>query len=854
MEENLTPMIAQYNAIKNQYKDYLLLYRLGDFYELFYEDAIIGARELNIVLTKKRISKDKDIPMCGIPYHSSESYIAKLVSKGYKVAICEQLEDASQAKGIVKRDVIRVITPGTYFDNEKLKTGVVSIVKKGESFSTSYINLSTGEFYCSIFSQESLISFLNKFLPREVIVEKGKDFSFIKQHFKNIFLTELDKQFFEDSKIDILLNHFSLAHYRAFGIDQKDEFALKSASVVLHYVKITQKNFLPFISPPKLYKEDIYMRLDQNAIKHLEIINSEGGTSLFSLIDRTLTGMGRRKLKFLLLHPLKDKKDIDKRLEAVEELYRNHEIRNEIRDILKDIFDIERLVSKITSNTLTPRDMVSLKHSLKNASKLKNFKSKIRSQFLLEIIENINNHAELIDLLERYLEENPPIHFKEGGLIKDGVDNYLDELRKIKEKAQEWILNYQEEERKRTGISSLKIGYNKVMGYYIEVTKPNLKFVPSNYRRRQTLSNAERFITTELQEFEEKVLSADEKIKNLEYEIFSKVREEVIKQSPFIEETARWIAFLDAIVSLAQVSVEKGWKEPEITEGYDMYLEEAVHPVVANNYPDFVPNSVKFDKDKFLHIITGPNMSGKSTFIRQVGLIVLLAHVGCFIPASSGVIPITDAIYTRIGSGDNLSKGLSTFMVEMLEVANILNNATERSLIILDEVGRGTSTYDGISIAWSLCEKIAKDIKAKTLFSTHYHELTEIEKDIKGVVNYFMAVVEEEDGIRFLYKILEGKSDKSYGIHVAKLAGLPQDVIDRANQILIKLESDKKHENYDYNQNILEKMLPKEHYSESDEIIKMLEDLDIANLTPLQALIILNDIKNSLKIKKTLDK
>lgn len=854
MEENLTPMIAQYNAIKNQYKDYLLLYRLGDFYELFYEDAIIGARELNIVLTKKRISKDKDIPMCGIPYHSADSYISKLVLKGYTVAICEQLEDSSQAKGIVRRDVIRIITPGTYFDNDKMKTGVVSVVKKGNNFSTSYINLSTGEFYCSVFNQEGLVSFLNKFLPKEVIVEKGKDFSFIKQQFQNVFLTELDSQFFEDSKIEILLKHFNVSHYRAFGIDQKDEFALQSASVILNYVKTTQKNFLPFISPPKLYREDIYMRLDQNAIKHLEVINSEGGISLFSLIDRTLTGMGERKLKFFLLHPLKDKKDIDKRSEAVEELYKNHNLRNEIRNILKDIFDIERLISRITSNTLTPRDMVSLKQSLKNVSKLKELKPKVKSRLLIEIIGNINDHTELIQLLETHLEDNPPIHFKEGGLIKSGVDNYLDELRKIKEKAQEWIINYQEEERKRTGISSLKIGYNKVMGYYIEITKPNLKFVPPDYRRRQTLSNAERFITAKLQEFEDKVLSADEKIKNLEYEIFSKVREEVIKQSPYVEETARWVAILDAITSIAQISVEKGWKKPEITESYDMYLEEAVHPVVASNYPEFVPNSIKFDRDNFIHIITGPNMSGKSTFIRQVGLIVLLAHVGCFIPASSGKIPITDAIYTRIGSGDNLSKGLSTFMVEMLEVSNILHNATEKSLIILDEVGRGTSTYDGISIAWALCEKIAKDIKAKTLFSTHYHELTEIEKEIRGVKNYFMAVVEEKDSIRFLYKILEGKSDKSYGIHVAKLAGLPQDVIDRANQILIKLESEKRQEDLVYNKTILEEMLPKEESIDLSEIIKVLEDLDVANVTPIQALIILNDLKNSLKIKKTLDK
>lgn len=849
MEENLTPMIAQYNALKSQYKDYLLLYRLGDFYELFYEDAIVGAKELNIVLTKKKISKDKDIPMCGIPYHSAESYISKLVSKGYSVAICEQLEDASTAKGIVKRDVIRIITPGTYFDNERLKTGLVAIFKRGEKFSLSYLNLSTAEFYCGCFDKEAVANFIVKFQPREILVEKKLNQQFLNQFSKNSFITTLNEDFFDENSLKMLLEHFKAKDPLAFGIYEKDIFCLISAAAVFKYVKLTQKNFLPFISPPKLYTEDIYMKLDQNAIKHLEVLSSEYGGSLFSVLDKTLTGMGKRRLRFLLLHPLKSVEHITERQTAVEELYSNHSLREGIRNILKDVFDVERLVAKISSNTLSPRDMISLRESLRKINQLKLYEKNIKSKLLREIFKSIEDFSEIVDYLDRYLLDNPPLHFKEGGLIKDGVDQYLDELRKIKYNSQNWLLEYQEKERQRTGIGSLKIGYNKVMGYYIEITKPNLKFVPSDYRRRQTLSNAERFTTDILQDFEDKILSADEKIKNIEYQIFLHIRQKVVDISEKIESSARAVGMLDAIASLSVVALENRWIKPQITEDYEIHIEEGMHPVVSISQKDFVPNSIHLNKDAYIHLITGPNMSGKSTFIRQVGLIVLLAQIGSFIPASDAKIGVVDAIFTRIGSADYLSKGLSTFMVEMLEVSNILHNATQKSLIILDEVGRGTSTYDGISIAWALCEKIAKDIKAKTLFSTHYHELTSLENQLFGVKNYTMDIAEEDNNsIRFLYRIREGKADKSYGIHVAQLAGIPEDVIVRAQQILEDLESGNKDKE---DIKFLENMVKAEN--ENDEIIKKLDSIDIANITPLQALMILNELKSSIKYKKSLD-
>ncbi|RUM61812.1 MAG: DNA mismatch repair protein MutS [Persephonella sp.] len=867
-------MLAQYHRIKDEYPDALVLYRLGDFYEMFYEDAYIGAKELNIVLTKKKVGKNTEIPMCGIPYHSADGYISRLVAKGHKVAICEQLEDASQAKGIVKRDVIRVITPGTYFENEKLRASLMAIYPyRRDNFAVGYLDLSTGEFLGGILDEDELISFIGKFQPREIIVEKGTDVSLIKEHFKSIYISELPEDYFSKEAQKELLSHFNTSHISGFGFQVGEDVILAPLGALLKYAKTTQKNFLPFINKPKPYRDDLYIRLDYSAQKHLEIVfANEGNVSLIKVIDRTLTGMGKRKLRFFLLHPLKNIEDIKARQEAVEELVKSKELRESLREVLDRIYDIERLVSKISSNTLTPRDMVALKNSLKEVRELKKFSEKFSSKLLKDTLEKIESFDWLVDKLDRYLEENPPLHLKEGGLIKKGVNPDLDELKEIKEKGSEWIREYQEKLRQETGIQSLKIGFNKVMGYYIEITKPNLKFVPDYFKRRQTLSNSERFITDELHRFEEKILSADEKIKALEYEIFMNLREEVSLMSARIGETAQHIGILDAIQSLAQIGAEKGWVKPQITEDFSIEIKEGYHPVIREFISDFVPNDLKMNGDSYFHIITGPNMAGKSTFIRQSAIIVLLAHTGSFIPAKSGRIGLVDGIFTRIGSGDALAKGLSTFMVEMLEIANIINNATNRSFIVLDEVGRGTSTYDGISIAWAISEYLSKKLKVKTLFATHYHELTRLGREIKGVKNFYMYVKEEGKDIKFLYKVFEGFTNKSYGIYVAKLAGVKYEIIKRAEEILKIFEEKqfKKLENYQLKQE--EKGLKTdyhidtskqkrlfntkvEHKENNEEYLKFLEDInkiDIATLTPLEALIKLNELK--MKVKDILKK
>jgi len=853
LDNNITPMIAQYHSIKKDYQDALLLFRLGDFYELFYEDALIGSRELNIVLTKKKVSKDKDIPMCGIPYHSADSYISRLVMKGYKVAICEQLEPATPGK-VVKREVIRVLTPGTYFDNDKIKSGLSAILEKGNKYAVSYLDLSTGEFLAAVLEKDEILSFISKFQPKEILTLKDSDLSLVEEYFKNIFITRLDEEFFDEKALKELLEFFNITHFYSLGFSNEEISALYSAGAVLKYARISQKSFLPFIKLLKPYKEDIYMRLDYSAQKHLEIINAnDGSISLYQVINRALTGMGKRKLKFLLLHPLKNIKQIKERQEAVEELINNHKLRTQIREYLENIYDIERLISRISSNTLTPKDMVTLRESLKIALKMKDLSTDINSSLLKDLFNQIEDLGYLVEKLDKYLEDNPPIHLKEGGLIKYGVDERLDELKDLKEKAVEWIRNYQEKLRNETGIQSLKIGFNKVMGYYIEITKPNLKFVPDYFKRRQTLSNAERFTTDELQSFEEKVLSADEKIKALEYEIFSSLREEVSSLARQIAKTAESISMIDALTSLAQIAVEKFWTKPEISEDYKIDIKEGYHPVIKNFYEDFVPNSLCMDKDKFFHIITGPNMAGKSTFIRQSAIIIILAQIGSFVPAEKAEIGIVDAIFTRIGSGDALAKGLSTFMVEMLEMANILNNATEKSFIVLDEVGRGTSTYDGLSIAMAISDYIVNNIKAKTLFATHYHELTQMEYTHKGVKNFHMAVKEEDNHkITFLYKVMEGFSSKSYGIHVAKLAGIRDEIIKKAYEYLYKFETKKEDTDIlkeDLN-NLKQEIIKYEMEPDFSEIINEILDLDLATTTPLQALMILNDLKNRLKIYK----
>ncbi len=854
-EKELTPMLAQYHYFKNQYPDCLLLFRLGDFYELFYDDAVIGSKELNLVLTSRPAGKGRErIPMCGVPYHSANNYIAKLVSKGYKVAICEQVEDPSKAKGVVKREVIRVITPGTFFEKET--GGLASIYKKGNTYFVGYLNLAVGEFLGAKVKKEELLTLLSKLNVKEILIKKGEKLPEELTKILKVHITELEDTFFEDGKEE-LLKSFGVLSAKAFGFEEEE--VLFPLGALYLYAKTTQKGFTPLIQKPKPYYDEGYVKLDLKAVKGLEILESIEGRkdiSLYRTVDRTLTGMGRRKLRFHLLNPIRSITRIKKIQEGVEEFLQNREAHERIRQILDGMSDLERLVSRISSNMATPRELVHLKNSLKKVEELREVLKDLLSQVFKEIKDHLEEVSHVAQEIESTLVEDPPLHVKEGGLIKEGVNQYLDELRFIKENAESLLRDYEKKLREETGIASLKIGYNKVMGYYIEVTKPNLKYVPKYFRRRQTLSNAERFTTDELQKLEEKILSAQTRINELEYELYRELREKVVKELEKVGNNARLVGELDYIQSLAQIAYEKGWKKPEIHEGYGLIIKEGRHPVIEEHTRNYVPNDTNLTEEEFIHIITGPNMAGKSSYIRQVGVLTLLAHIGSFLPVSYAKIPIVDGIFTRIGSGDVLALGVSTFMNEMLEVANILNNATEKSLIILDEVGRGTSTYDGIAISKALVKYLSRNVKAKTLLATHYLELTELEGKVKGVKNYHMEVEEKEEGIRFLYILKEGKAEGSFGVEVAKLAGLPEELIKEARKILKELEDRSKEkprlkqEVLPYLEETFKKSEELEKLQRYEELLKEIEKIDIGNTTPVQALLFLSELKE--KVMKLL--
>ena len=853
-DKELTPMLAQYHYLKNQYPDCLLFFRLGDFYELFYEDAVIGSKELNLVLTSRPAGKGRErIPMCGVPYHSANNYIAKLVNKGYKVAICEQVEDPSKAKGIVKREVVRVITPGTFFERET--AGLAGIYKKGNTYFVGYLNLAIGDFLGAKVKKEELLTLLSKLNIKEVLIKKGEKLPEELTKVLELYTTELEDTFFEDGKEE-LLRSFGVLSAKAFGFEE-EEFLFPLGALYL-YAKTTQKGFTPLIGKPKPYHDEGFVKLDLKAVKGLEILESIEGRkdiSLFKTVDRTLTGMGRRRLRFYLLNPLRSLEKIKKIQEGVEELLNNREAHEKIREVLDGMSDLERLVSRISSNMATPRELVQLKNSLKKVEELRKILKSLNSQVFKEIYEQLEEVSHIALEIENTLVEDPPIHVKEGGLIKEGVNEYLDELRFIRENAESLLREYERKLREETGIASLKIGYNKVMGYYIEVTKPNLRYVPSYFRRRQTLSNAERFTTEELQKLEEKILSAQTRINELEYELYRELREKVVKELEKVGNNARLVGELDYLQSLAQIAYEKNWKKPEIHEGYELVIKEGRHPVIEEHTKNYVPNDTILTEEEFIHIITGPNMAGKSSYIRQVGVLTLLAHIGSFLPASYAKIPVVDGIFTRIGSGDILALGVSTFMNEMLEVANILNNATSKSLIILDEVGRGTSTYDGIAISKALVKYISKKVKAKTLLATHYLELTELEGKIEGVKNYHMEVEEREEGIRFLYILKEGKAKGSFGIEVAKLAGLPEELVREAKEILRELESKEKPkrdlELLSYLEETFRKSEELGKLQKYEEILRSIEKIDIGNTTPIQALLLLSELKE--KVVKLLE-
>ena len=807
----LSPMMQNYLNTKSQYKDCMLFYRLGDFYEMFFDDAIIASRELEITLTSRACGLEEKAPMCGVPYHAVEIYISRLIAKGYKVAICEQLEDPKKAKGIVKRDVIRVVTPGTVIETnmleEKKNNYIMSIAKKGMYYGIGICDISTGDFYATQIKLaennfEKLLDEYARYSPAEIVVNTAmgnseKELNILKDRNNTFVTVREDKNFEEDE--EKLLNLYTITD----GYDkEKKEFNDESLVVsaingLLNYFTETQKVKLEHINKIKIYEVQKYMALDNNARRSLELTErmrdkSKKGTLIW-VLDKTSTSMGGRLLRRWINDPLLEIEEIKERLDAVKELKDNMILRDDIINLLKKVYDIERLAGKISYGNANARDMISLKNSLSNIPSLKQILSTTNSKLLQIMYKRLDELKDIYSLIERAIVDEPPISVKEGGIIKKGFNSEIDDLKEASTQGKNWIIALEAKEKERTGIRNLKVGYTKVFGYYIEITKSFLNQVPENYIRKQTLTGGERFVTEELKQIEEKILGSEEKVISLEYEVFTQIRNEIARNIERLQKSANTIANIDVLASLAVVAEDNNYVYPEVNDGDIIDIKSGRHPVIEKMINDgsFVENDTYLDCDKSrVEIITGPNMAGKSTFMRQVAIITLMAQIGSFVPAEKACIGIVDKIFTRVGASDDLSSGQSTFMVEMNEVANILKEATPKSLVILDEIGRGTSTYDGLSIAWAVAEYIAdkEKIGCKTLFATHYHELLGLEEKVEGIKNFQVAVKEKGEDIIFLRKIVEGGTDESYGIHVAKLAGVPKTVVTRANKILRSLE------------------------------------------------------------------
>lgn len=861
----LTPMMQQYLAIKKQYPDCILFFRLGDFYEMFMEDAHLASRELEIVLTSRGEGSNR-VPMCGVPYHAADSYIARLINKGYKVAICEQMEDPKAAKGIVKREVVRVITPGTILD-EKVVPGkqnnfLVALTLVADNFGIAYVDSTTGEF-CAAQSEVSkglglIFDEIARLNPAECLLDpKIMAYNGFKEKLSQILncapesLQEMQMDL-EDS-YELLKNHFAVNSLASFGC-QDLPAAVNAAAMILNYLLETQKVALKHITKLTNYSLESYMMIDLQARRNLELTTSLKNQSrqgtLLQVLDFTVTAMGGRKLKQWLEQPLLDRNLIQQRLDATEELVNNIFLREELRSCLKEVYDLERLLGKIAYGTANARDLLALKTSLQMLEPIKKALGQATSKGLCELRERLQLLPQLTQILEQAIDPQAPVSIKEGGIIRNGYNKTVDQLRRARRDGKAWIANLEHEERERTGIKSLKIGYNKVFGYYLEVTKANLDNVPPDYIRKQTLANAERYITPRLKELEDLVLHSEERLAALEYELFLEIRSEVEKHTAIIQKSAQVIAELDVLCSFAEAAVRYNYVKPIVDDSNTIKLIEARHPVVERftQNCDFVPNDCYLDTgDHQLIIITGPNMAGKSTYIRMVAILTIMAQIGSFVPARSAQIGIVDRLFARVGASDDLATGQSTFMVEMNEVANILNNATAKSLIILDEVGRGTSTFDGLSIAWAICEYLLEKINARTLFATHYHELIQLADHYEKVKNYSMAVKEHNGQVIFLRQVVPGGADRSYGIHVAQLAGLPSKVIKRAKEKLKELE-EKNHRRAKNKTSAQEEQIsfqiqPPIPYQ---KVIEQIKGIDINNLTPLDALNFLNQIKKEL--------
>lgn len=877
----LTPMMQQYMETKKQYQDCILFYRLGDFYEMFFEDAITVSRELEIVLTGKNCGLQERAPMCGVPYHAVEGYLNRLVAKGYKVAICEQVEDPKQAKGIVKREVVRIVTPGTNLNvqalDETKNNYIMCIVYIADRYGLSVADVSTGDYFVTeLDSGKKLLDEIAKFAPSEIICNEpfymsGMDLDDLKNRL-GIAIYSLDAWYFDDAMCEkVLKEHFKVSTLEGLGLGDYN-CGVIAAGALMQYLYETQKTSLDHLTHITGYATGKYMLLDSSTRRNLELCETlrekQKRGSLLWVLDKTKTAMGARTLRSYVEQPLIDQEEIIRRLDAVAELKDHAIAREEIREYLSPVYDLERLVSRITYKSANPRDLTAFKSSLQMLPHIKYILEEMQTNLLKELHEELDPLQDLYTLIEDSIVEEPPLAMKEGGIIRDGYNEEVDRLRSAKTEGKTWLAELEAEEREKTGIKNLKIKYNKVFGYYLEVTNSYKELVPDYYTRKQTLANAERYIIPRLKELEDTILGAEDKLYALEYELYCQVRDTVGAEVLRIQKTAKAIAKLDVFASLAIVAEQSNYVRPKINEKGVIQIKNGRHPVVEKMIPNdmFIANDTLLDdKKNRVSIITGPNMAGKSTYMRQTALIVLLAQIGSFVPAESANIGIVDRIFTRVGASDDLASGQSTFMVEMTEVANILRNATDRSLLILDEIGRGTSTFDGLSIAWAVVEHISnkKLLGAKTLFATHYHELTELEGKIDSVNNYCIAVKEKGDDIVFLRKIVKGGADKSYGIQVAKLAGVPESVINRAKEIVGELSdadiTTRVRDLTVQNQESKRKVKTKKYDDvdlaqislfdtvKDDDVLKELEELEVSNMTPMDALNTIYRLQNKLK-------
>ncbi|MGV3488329.1 MAG: DNA mismatch repair protein MutS [Tuberibacillus sp.] len=857
-----TPMIQQYLAIKKEYQDAFLFFRLGDFYEMFFEDAIKASNELEITLTSRDGGAEEKIPMCGVPYHAANGYIARLVEKGYKVAICEQMEDPRQAKGVVKREVIKLITPGTVMEEDALQPkennyiGAIAALEDG-AFGLAFLDLSTGESRATaVADMGDVLQEMTAHGCREVIVETSLSSSLIERITRDHPVT---LSYEEKTEVPEQLEPI------AEGLTEAG--ARAAIGKLFHYLLKSRYQSLTHLQPTEAYVLRDYMVLNSGTRRNLELLHTlrseKKRGSLLWVIDKTMTAMGGRKLKQWLEKPLVDKNKIEKRLNSVEALIKGYFERQALRDAFSQVYDLERLVGRVSFGNVNARELLQLKRSLEQVPEIIRTLKSIEDDAIQAFAEEMDPCSDVCELINRSIVEDPPISVKEGGMIRDGYNKQLDEYRYVAKNGKAWIAELEQKERELTGIKSLKVGYNKVFGYYIEVTRANLRLLPEGrYERKQTLANAERFITPELKEKEKLILEAEDKMIDLEYDLFQGIRETIKGEGKRLQKLAKVIATLDVLQSFATVSDENNYTRPVFTENRSIKIAGGRHPVVERVMKDhlFVANDVFMDENCHILLITGPNMGGKSTFMRQTALTAIMAQIGCFVPCEKAELPIFDQIFTRIGAADDLVSGQSTFMVEMSEAEEALRNATDRSLILLDEIGRGTSTYDGIAIARAMIEFIHNKIEAKTLFSTHYHELTDLSATLKFLKNVHVGAMEEDGKVVFLHKVMEGQADKSYGIHVAKLAGLPDELIDRATVILADLEKQEgstvRSGNAEATEDIQSKQLsffaasPEqsgETNKKEKDILKRLRTLDLLSMTPMEAMNILFDIHQQLK-------